>query len=68
MSQSVEGLIRERCRTISEQFLPGLLSTLKEHDIDAGMLLAGELTDTDLLQIGAGQAADAICGRMCEFT
>lgn len=53
MAQNVEQLVRGRCPTISEQFLPGLLAMFKQHDVDETMLLAGELSDADLQAIGA---------------
>jgi hypothetical protein len=53
MCGNVEQLLRERCPRISEEFLPDLLGKLHKHDIDASMLLAGELNDEDLQAIGA---------------
>jgi hypothetical protein len=53
MCENVEQLLRERCPHISEHFLPDLLAKFQKHDIDASMLLAGELNDADLQAIGA---------------
>jgi hypothetical protein len=53
MCENVEQLLRDRCPRISEEFLPDLLAKLHRHDIDASMLLVGELNDADLQAIGA---------------
>lgn len=53
MCNNIEQLLRERCPHISEHFLPDLLIKFRKHDIDASMLLAGELNDADLQAIGA---------------
>jgi hypothetical protein len=53
MCENVEQLLRQRCPHISEHFLPDLLTRFQRHDIDASMLLAGELNDADLQAIGA---------------
>ncbi len=53
MCENVEQLLRQRCPHISEHFLPDLLTKFQRHDIDASMLLAGELNDADLQAIGA---------------
>ncbi len=52
---SVEQLLRQHCPLISEEFLPDLLSKLRQNDVCTSMLLACELTDQDLQDIGTRQ-------------
>lgn len=52
---SVEQLLRQHCPLISEEFLPDLLRKLRQNDVCIPMLLARELTDQDLQDIGTRQ-------------
>ncbi len=52
MADELEREIRARAPDVSEAFLPELLATLRQNDICVSMLLANEITEQDLKDIG----------------